>query len=829
MADSTEDYLAGIVGSPVKITSNLRSPQRNAQVGGSPTSAHLTGQAYDFVPQGISTKDAADRLARSGIPFDQIEDGGDHVHISFAPTNRKQVISSKMANSGPDAFDAAFGNAAPAASGAKADKPYYPAGDSRNGPAAVTVGGAGAGSSGGGGDAFDAAFGGGSGSAASGGKPQQAAAPGMLQSASAGVVQGARDVMSSIDPLAQWVDKKIGPITLGGLLPTAEQAHANNLAARGQFDQQYGDNTTAQVGRVGGEIAASLPALAAGGEILGPLAAGVSRAAPAVAPGVNFLMGATKGNKLLQLASRGASGALQGASAAGLTSGASDQPIPDQLRQGAEFGGVLNTALPAAKMAGGKLFDLLHDAGPSARTALASKAVNEYGIPLRGSQISSTPFARYADSAIGKLPFTGMEAQNEAQRTAFTRAVAGTMGTEADNLTPEVMSATRKRIGQVFNDVAARTSIQDTSSLLKNLNNVVAEASQAIPGDSVKPLINQVENIKSLTQDLPKGVISKDEMIKRGADGSLSRAYERYIPVGKVSGLEPTPAASDGNPYVKGKPIIQPIEVAYDKLNDTYTLYGGNHRITQATLNGDKFIKAFVEPDGSSIGSAATAKNPEGLSGASYQALTRKGAPLDRAMSSSDPNIRHYAGQIKDALDDALEGSASGADLKALKTARLQWKNMRTVQDLASKAGIEGEITPSLLLGAVKKSYKDMPYSGAGEIGDLAHIGQQFLKEPPSSGTAERMLLYRLLEGGAGAYAFTHPTEGMGAAALLGTGKLAAMGLKSKAYRNAVLGAAKNGDNTLNTVLGNRGRFVIPSTVIGGNRLLNPPDEASSR
>jgi hypothetical protein len=89
--------LGNILGVPVKITSGLRSPQHNAQVGGVPNSAHLTGQAYDFVPSGLSTSEAAQRLAQSGIPFDQIEDGGDHVHISFAPTNRRQVIKAKMA------------------------------------------------------------------------------------------------------------------------------------------------------------------------------------------------------------------------------------------------------------------------------------------------------------------------------------------------------------------------------------------------------------------------------------------------------------------------------------------------------------------------------------------------------------------------------------------------------------------------------------------------------------------------------------------------------------------------------------------------------------
>ncbi len=321
----------------------------------------------------------------------------------------------------------------------------------------------------------------------------------------------------------------------------------------------------------------------------------------------------------------------------------------------------------------------------------------------------------------------GIEGQNEAQRVAFTRAVAGTMGEAADNLTPKVMSSARTRIGQVFDDVAARTGIQDAPSLLKNLGNVVHEASQAVDEGAVKPLLKQVENIGSL-----------------------------------------------------------------------------------------------VDP------------GTKTLSGEAYQSLTRKGAPLDRAMNSADPNIRHYAGQIRNALDDALEASASPADLKALKTARLQWKNMRTIQDLAAKANIEGEITPSLLLGAVKKSYKDMPFSGAGEIGTLAHIGQEFLKEKPSSSTPERMLLYRLLEGFGGAAAggfagvegVQHPVAAaLGLSSIMAGGKMTSSVLKSKAYRNAMLSAAGNGNNTLNTVLGNRGRFVIPSTVIAGNRLLNPPNK----
>jgi len=95
--------------------------------------------------------------------------------------------------------------------------------------------------------------------------------------------------------------------------------------------------------------------------------------------------------------------------------------------------------------------------------------------------------------------------------------------------------------------------------------------------------------------NIPRGAkwLSKDEMLKRGADGHLSRAMEAEIPVAKVSGREPTPAMEGG--YVKGRKITQPIEVVYQPANDTFILYSGNHRITQAELNGDELIKAFVE------------------------------------------------------------------------------------------------------------------------------------------------------------------------------------------------------------------------------------------
>jgi hypothetical protein len=141
------DFIGQAIGSPVTLTSGYRTPQHNAAVGGVPNSQHLTGNAYDFVPKGMNTTSAANRLVQSGIPFDQVIDEGSHVHVSFAPSMRRQVIGQMpqaQATQGPsdsDLLAALSGKpvAQPtAAPGRQAAGQQFPAGDSRNDPAAMT-------------------------------------------------------------------------------------------------------------------------------------------------------------------------------------------------------------------------------------------------------------------------------------------------------------------------------------------------------------------------------------------------------------------------------------------------------------------------------------------------------------------------------------------------------------------------------------------------------------------------------------------------------------------------------------------------------------------
>lgn len=103
------------------------------------------------------------------------------------------------------------------------------------------------------------------------------------------------------------------------------------------------------------------------------------------------------------------------------------------------------------------------------------------------------------------------------------------------------------------------------------------------------------------------GLLAQTELLARGADGHLYSAFERYVPISKLDGLEPEPSnnESDDGEYHAGRKISQPIEIQYSSSDDSYIVFGGNHRVAQAKANGQTHILAFVEPDPCSLRSGA--------------------------------------------------------------------------------------------------------------------------------------------------------------------------------------------------------------------------------
>ena len=78
----------------ISVSSGYRCRALNRAVGGSRTSAHLTGHAVDFNCYGFGDPLAICRaIAESDLVFDQLIEEGRWCHISFEPRLRRQVLT----------------------------------------------------------------------------------------------------------------------------------------------------------------------------------------------------------------------------------------------------------------------------------------------------------------------------------------------------------------------------------------------------------------------------------------------------------------------------------------------------------------------------------------------------------------------------------------------------------------------------------------------------------------------------------------------------------------------------------------------------------------
>ncbi len=99
-ADRMEKVRALLGDKPIIVLSGYRSPAVNAAVGGSKSSAHMTGHAVDFIcPRFGTPAQVAAHLAKHLTGFDQlIEEFGDWVHVGFGPGRRGEKLTARKVN-----------------------------------------------------------------------------------------------------------------------------------------------------------------------------------------------------------------------------------------------------------------------------------------------------------------------------------------------------------------------------------------------------------------------------------------------------------------------------------------------------------------------------------------------------------------------------------------------------------------------------------------------------------------------------------------------------------------------------------------------------------
>jgi hypothetical protein len=94
------ELVRDLLGNPMHIDSGYRCHELNAAVKGATASAHLDGYAADFTCEAFGTPlEIVHALVASKIQFDKCIQEGTWVHISFAPTMRRMLLT---AHFGPE-------------------------------------------------------------------------------------------------------------------------------------------------------------------------------------------------------------------------------------------------------------------------------------------------------------------------------------------------------------------------------------------------------------------------------------------------------------------------------------------------------------------------------------------------------------------------------------------------------------------------------------------------------------------------------------------------------------------------------------------------------
>lgn len=248
--------------------------------------------------------------------------------------------------------------------------------------------------------------------------------PGMWSSLAKGAIQGARDVTDwPAEQLAKGTD------TLGITQGYADQLKNQDTASRSDFNNSTAGNIPALVGRIGGQLALSMPILGAGGKLAGAAAKGAadlmgegSTAANDIRGISNFLSGnaglsmAGAPGLALRVGSRVAKGALLGGTnALILAPSAMDAPdlggaggdVGSAMKGGAEAGALVGGVLPgvgAVLSPAVKIAESLKDAATDA----SDVATNKSAINLLTKALKSDGMT--TDEAMAKLKTIGPQA-----------------------------------------------------------------------------------------------------------------------------------------------------------------------------------------------------------------------------------------------------------------------------------------------------------------------------------------------------------------------------------------------------------------------------------
>lgn len=413
-----------------------------------------------------------------------------------------------------------------------------------------------------------------------------AAAPavGTLEGAGMGLLRGAKDVVDTgAKFLAKGFDKIAGTNQAAGV-------EAMNKAGTQEFDAQYGGSAAAAIGRVGGQIAATLPV----GGALGAVAKG--GAALGVAPRVLAPLGdalATGGVQGGSMATRVAGGAITGGASAGLVDS-------ESAGAGAAIGAALPVAVRGLGAVGKAIGGTVRGpVVPDAQRA-AVQAAQDAGYVLPPSQAKPTMLNRALEGFAGKLT----TAQNASARNQGVTNDLAAKAIGAADLSPQSIAAVRSNANKAYDTLGKSAPFQADDAFRAELTKV--------GGGSAQMRKDFPELVNSEVEGLVAGLSGRGEFNAQSTIEAIKQL--RYSGGLNRAGIDPGKKALGASQMKTAAALEDLIDRNLAKSGNADLL--AQYRTARQTLAKTYDVEKALNPASGNIDAAQLAK------------LLKKGRPL---------------------------------------------------------------------------------------------------------------------------------------------------------------------------------------------------------
>lgn len=342
-----------------------------------------------------------------------------------------------------------------------------------------------------------------------------------IKNAGVGIARGVKDV---IDTGAQGLASGFSAMTGSG---EGDRVRAMNKDGNAEYDKNYGDSTAASIGRVGGNILATLPvggALGAGTRLAatGALRLGASGAIaePALAVSNALASGGMRAGTTpgaANMLARVAGGSGTGAASAALVD-------PNAAGEGAIIGGALPVGLSAAGKVGSAIGRTLTGPAMADSTLQGAKAATDLGYLIPPSQVKPTLANRTIEGFAGKIS----TAQNAslANQGVTNSLIQKGLGLPADQpLTVDALKAIRNTAGNAYDAIGSAGIIKPTQAYSDALDKIIApyqKAAAGFPDAKPNPIIAEISSLKSPEFDA-SSALAKIKELRESADSAYAK------------------------------------------------------------------------------------------------------------------------------------------------------------------------------------------------------------------------------------------------------------------------------------------------------------------